>query len=323
MSENSFFVTGAAGFIGRYLIAQLIQEKSCINVLTRTGRPEHISNKNIRIIKGDITNTIEVPDNVATIFHCAGAISNKNEMEKVNVSGTERIVEVALKRGFRLIHLSSAGVIGRTRQLVITEGTECNPQNLYEETKLKAEQIVMEGVRAGLKAQILRPTIVFGSGRNPETDSFLHLISAIKTGRYKHIDKGNGIYNIVHANEVVNAMLALTNENLLNGGVYFINYPVSFREFAEIVKNEVTGNNKVVSNIPYTVAFCAGAILSTVAAITGRKMPLTLSRVIALTNRKIFSQDRLMERTLYRPLLGIDQYIRRVCREYAEKGLLV
>ena len=51
-------------------------------------------------------------------------------------------------------------------------------------------------------------------------------------------------------------------------------------------------------------------------------MPLTFSRLKALTNKKVFSQNRLLEMTSYHPLSKVEDYIKQVCNEYTEKGLL-
>ena len=153
-------------------------------------------------------------------------------MESVNIHGTQRVVQAAMEKNCRLIHLSSAGVIGPTRLKFVDENTNCFPENMYEKTKYKAEEIVIEAVSRGLKAQIIRPTIVFGVKKNPQDDSFLQLVRAVVSGRYRHIGSGESIYNIVHVDEVARAMCVLDDDNLPNeGGIYFINMPITFDNF--------------------------------------------------------------------------------------------
>jgi nucleoside-diphosphate-sugar epimerase len=322
LENKAIFVTGATGFIGRQLVADLLKENVSVYALIRENSNRSNMDKRIHFIKGDITENIVLPSGIKTIYHCAGIISRRDQMENVNVHGSQNIVDAALKQNCRLIHLSSAGVVGRTRENYIDENTECNPQNLYEQTKLEAEKIVKKGIAMGLKAQILRPTIVFGTGREPANDSFLQLIIAMKSGRYKNIGAGSSVYNIVHVNEVVHAMRALDSDDISNGGIYFINTPITFKEMYRIVQEETKGKVNKPSSIPYSIAFGAAAILSAISLIAGKKMPLTLSRLKALTNKKVFSQNCLIDMTSYRPLVTVEDYIRQACREYAEKGLL-
>lgn len=320
-TQKSVLVTGATGFIGKSLIAKLLSEGLQVYALSRREKLSAYFDERVRIIRADITSEICLPSEVSIIYHCAGAVYRRDQMEKVNVQGTKRVVDVALKRNCRLIHLSSAGVVGKCKENHIDESVECHPQNLYEQTKFKAEEIVKKGIDRGLKAQILRPTIVFGIGRDPAKDSFLHLIKAIQSGRYKHIGDGRGIYNIIHVNEVVRAMRVLDNDTIPNGGVYFINSPISFREMSKIVQSVMITNPEVYS-VPYFLAFGAVAFFSVFSLITSKKMPLTFSRLSALTNKKVFSQERLLKMTSYRPLLNVEDYIKQVYEGYAKNGLL-
>lgn len=317
---DKVLVTGATGFIGRYLIDYLLNENLSVYALTR--RKGCDLDGKVKIIEGDITGRFDMPDEITTIYNCAGVIFRKDEMEKVNVVGTGKIVETAVDHDCRLIHLSSAGVVGRTIKNYIDENTECNPQNLYERTKFEAEKIVMKGISAGLKAQILRPTIVFGTGRDTANESFLQLIVAMKSSRYRNIGDGNGIYNIIYVNEVVRAMRTLDSDDISNGGIYFINTPITFKEMYRIVQEETNGKVNEPSRISYSIAFGTAAIFSAISLIAGKKMPLTLSRLMALTNKKVFLQEHLIDMTPYRPLLTVEDYIRQVIREYAEKGVL-
>jgi nucleoside-diphosphate-sugar epimerase len=319
MNKRVVLVTGATGFIGRYVVDCLLNEGLRVFALTRT-RTHPILNSRVEIVNGDITDKLTIPAEVNTIYHCAGIISEEEKMRPVNIQGTRNIVEAAFEHNCRLIHLSSAGVVGMTKKLKIDETTPCYPENVYEITKYEAEEIVHKGIERGLKAQILRPTIVFGEGREPEKDSFLQLIRAIAAGRYRHINKGRGIYNIVYAGEVARAMFALDNDNIPNGQVYFINTPVTFSEFVLIVSSSVKDNNEEIGNIPYTVALTVATIFSLMQLLTGKKRGLTFSRLKALTEARIFSQERLLNETNYRPSYNVDEYLKQICCEYQKSG---
>jgi nucleoside-diphosphate-sugar epimerase len=323
MKKRTVLVTGATGFIGRYVTACLVREGLRVLALTRKkDAGSDFTNSDVEIINGDITNKLIIPDEVSTIYHCAGVIEGEDNMRPVNVLGTQNVVEAAVDRACRLILLSSAGVVGRTAKKIVDEESPCKPDNLYETTKYEAEEIVRQEIKRGLKAQILRPTTVFGEGRQPGKDSFLQLIRSIIKGRYRHIRKGKGIYNIIFAGEVARAMFALDNDNIPNGKVYLINTPVSFSEFASIVSKSVGNNKEKIGNIPYIVAYTAAAVFSLMELFTGKKTGLTFSRLKALTDIRVFSQERLVNETDYSPFYRVDEYLEQLCSKYLRTGYL-
>lgn len=315
-------VTGATGFVGRHLVSSLLNDGASIYAVTRRQGVLPSANSSIKIIMADIAERIDIPPDVTTIYHCAGVIENKNYMAKVNIQGTANIADAALRIGCKLIHLSSAGVIGNNSSQLIDEGSLCKPKNLYEKTKYEAERTLAKFVSKGLKVCILRPTIIFGAGKSPSNDSFLQLISAIKVGRYMHIGKGQGIYNIVHVSEVVRALRVLEDNSIPNGQIFFINNPIYFADIVDVVKHAGYGKDKTVYNIPYPLGFCVAVLFSIVSKLTGKRMPFTFSRLKALANKQTFSQNRLLENTRYRPLKSIKEYIFETCLEYHKQGFL-
>lgn len=315
-------VTGPSGFIGKHLIENLLLDHPSIYALSRKAIPEGVTVGRVKSVRGDITEEIKLPSDVRTIYHCAGVLQQEDQMVKVNIDGTKNIAEAALKQGCRLIHLSSAGVIGRYQSKVIDESSACSPQNLYEKTKYEAEKVVREFIKHGLDARILRPTIVFGVKESTREDGFLQLLRSMASGTYKNIGHGNGIYNIVHVNEVVRVMRMLNDNAIGRGRFFFINTPTTFKAISEIVSEEVSPGRGKFRDIPFVPAFCAAVCFSFLSLLTGRRVALTLPRLRVLTNRYVFSQELLENAFHYRPLKNVEEYVREVCRAYLQRGLL-
>jgi nucleoside-diphosphate-sugar epimerase len=324
--KPAILVTGATGFVGKRLIASLLEDGFPILALLRDDTFDF--DGKVEIVKGDIAEEFEIPPQVETVFHCAGYWSDKESpeekerLERINIRGTEQVVRAAQTRGCRLIHLATATYAGEAGNGSVDEDAPCRPRTFYEQTKYGGEMIVRKAAAAGLKAQILRPTFIFGTGRKPVDDPFLQLLIAIKTGRYRNIGNGEGIYNIIHVSDVVRALRVLDDDEIPNGGVYFINSPITFREMSRVVSKATTGVAKESQSIPFSAAYGAALLFTLISAVTGRRMPLSLSRLKTLTNRKVYSQERLVNRTQYRPLGSAEEHITQVYREYAEGGLL-
>jgi nucleoside-diphosphate-sugar epimerase len=82
----------------------------------------------------------------------------------------------------RLIHCSTATVVGLTPRRLITEATSCSPIGPYETVKERLERRIIEASQNGLDSIILRPTAIVGpQGSNLRSlaESLLHGSAAI------------------------------------------------------------------------------------------------------------------------------------------------
>ncbi len=316
MTEK-ILVTGATGFVGENLSRSLAQKGCAVYALTRKETEIFSDEENIRIIVGDITAPISLPSGIETIYHCAGAIDKPDEMEKVNIEGTKNIVALALKNNCKLIHLSSAGVIGETRERVLDETTPCHPQNAYERTKYAAEEIVAGAVKEGLRAHILRPTVIFG-GKKYAKNSFFQLLKSMRNGSFMNI--GEGICNIVHIDEVTKAMQMLAEADTVSGGIYIVNTPISYRKMNALVKNLPPAVTKKTLTIPYPVAYLAVIMATLLCAVAGKKNPLTFSRLKALANKSVYSQKKITDTLGFQTSFPVEEQLKKVCEEYISAG---
>ena len=133
------------------------------------------------------------------IFHCAAEKNDEASMTAVNVMATRTLFELA--RDMRIqyfCHLSSVGVIGRTRLTFVDESAVCNPTNQYESTKLAAEEIVRHGLEGG-RVVILRPTNIFG------TETLHSVLQKSFWSRIRNFVKGNECSHFVYVDDVVAA----------------------------------------------------------------------------------------------------------------------
>lgn len=318
--NKKILITGATGFIGRHLVRALSQQGTHIYALTRTASNIFDNDNNVEEFIADITQPITIPEGVTTIYHCAGVIDDLKNIEAVNIEGTRNIVAAALQKSCKLIYVSSAGMVGKTKEKILDERTSCNPHNAYEISKYKAEQIVLTGIKRGLKAHILRPVTIFGVKEHPEQDSFFHLLKSMRNGLYKNI--GHGMYNIVHINEVVKALQILDETDIPYGSTHIVGNAIAYKDLDIFVKSIPPAVRKATANIPYPIAYAISITLSLFCPLVGKKNPLTLSRLHALTNQQIYSQEKLLKETGFKNILPVEDHLRVVCKKYIELGLL-
>lgn len=206
-------VTGATGFIGHHLVNRLASQGHEVSVLSR--RPlngDEFPGYKIRVCPGDVTDSLSLLTATAgqdRVYHLAGKIayqaSERAEMEKVNVQGTQKIVDACVTNHVKeFIFMSSVVAIGASFDgSVLDENSPYNVGHLnlgYFETKHKAENIVKVAVsHNGLNAFILNPSTVYGPGDATKGSRKAQL--KVAKGKLKVYPPGG--VNVVHINDVL------------------------------------------------------------------------------------------------------------------------
>lgn len=173
-------VTGGTGFIGSYIIKNLIEKGYAVRAIRRSYKlPFYISKEilnKVEWVDGDIVDIISLNDamiGVSAVIHSAAIVSfskrNRHQMYQVNVEGTANVVNVAIDNNIkRLLHVSSVAALGRTLKpsLVNEEKKwEDNRNNThYAITKHHAEMHVWRGFAEGIEGVIINPATVLGYG---------------------------------------------------------------------------------------------------------------------------------------------------------------
>ena len=290
-------VTGASGFIGRHLTGRLLEGGARVRVVTRD--PKRLPSEwmgRVDVVVGSLSDKgprESAVQGVSRIFHLAGETQDPAAMQAVNAGAAGGLAQAARAAGAaRFIHLSSVGVIGADENGDITEDAPCRPRNEYERTKLEGERAVLEFARAtGFDAVVVRPTIVFGEGVTRSRDSLLEWLKALKSGRFAFIGR-KAVANYVYVGDVVEALLRLGERPSPGGEIFHVADPAPMRKFVDAMAGalHIPSPTRVV---PAWAAYAAAAAMEAANRLFGTPVPLTLSRVRALSSACRFTGDKL------------------------------
>ena len=217
-----YVVTGGAGFIGSHITKKLIERGDIVTVVDNmnTGKEKNLESvrDKINFVKGDILD-MDLLDGITKdadgVFHQAALASVQDSFDEpdkyhnVNVNGTENILKLSKKYGFKVVYASSSSVYGNPIRIPIKESDGKNPINPYAETKLKKEELAIKYSKMGVNVIGLRYFNVFGKGQSKEYAGVLKLF--LERIRDKLPPKINGdgtqFRDFVHVSDVVNANL--------------------------------------------------------------------------------------------------------------------
>lgn len=188
-------VTGASGFIGRHVVAELLRRSIKVRVACRQGAQVELPVDNLEAVylSGPGTSAVDWADSVAhcsAVIHLAArahVLRDRHEdpvraFRLANVDYARACAEAAASAGVqRFIFMSSVGVHGGTSGAQpIQAESPFKPHTPYACSKAEAEQALSEVVRgSGMTLTVVRPPLVYGPGA---PGNFGALVRAIARG---------------------------------------------------------------------------------------------------------------------------------------------
>jgi nucleoside-diphosphate-sugar epimerase len=235
----STLVTGAAGFLGRHIVEQLLARGEDVVAFCRTaprnGEPLFgPDTARVKIITGDLRDPPAIDtalrgiDTVQHTANVAGLWGPWRHYKKNNVDGTLNLIAACRRNGVRkLVYTSSPSVIFTTRdQSGVDESIPYTTRWLchYPHSKALAEQAVLAANgRDGLLTCSLRPHLLWGPA---DRHLLPRLYKRARAGQIRKVGDGNNMVDIVYVDNAATAHLqaadALTEGSPVCGRAYFI-----------------------------------------------------------------------------------------------------
>ncbi len=234
-------VTGGTGFLGSHLVRLLSDRGVAVRVLLRPGTPSDALPAGIEGRSGDVRDGAALREAFAgasIVFHLAGLTAPygpRHRYLEINVDGTAAVLEACRAAGVaRLIYVSSMVVLGiECDRRGLTEEAPYATRfvSAYEESKVKAEQLVLERARAtGLPAVVLRP----GMGWGPRDRVMLPaLIRALASPFFFMVGNGRNTLDLSYAGNIAQALYLAATRPEAAGRVYHVadGFGITCREY--------------------------------------------------------------------------------------------
>ena len=285
-------VTGAGGFLGRYIVEQLAARGDRVRTLAR-GRYPELDALGAEAVPGDVRDAAAVEracDGIEVVFHVAaiaGIWGPWKLFHEINTLGTANVIAACRKHAVgRLVYTSSPSVTFAGRdQRGVDESAPYPTRWLahYPHSKALAEQLVLAANTAELLTCALRPHLIWG----PRDQHLIpRLIERAASGQLRQVGDGTNQVDAVYVENAAAAHLlaaeALWPDSPVAGRPYFITNgePVNCWQWInEILR--LAELPPVERRISFPAAYAAGAALEAAWTLLGRTDEPRMTRFLA------------------------------------------
>ena len=322
-------VTGANGYTGRYLARYLATRGTPTRAMywVPDGEPD-FAHQNLEFVAGDLRDReslkraldgIQVVHNIAALYRPTNV--SKAMFREVNVEGIRNIVELAAEAGVeRFVQCSTIGVHGHVRHPPANEESEIKPDDYYQYTKLKGEEIARElGAKLGLKVAIIRPAAIYG----PLEDRFLKLPKVLKSGSFIMFGGGEVLYHFIHVDDLCNAFVLCAERDEAVGQTYIIadDHAITLNQIVAIMC-EALGMPVPRRRLPMSILMTASVLCEFACKPFGISPPLHRRRASWFSHTRSFDIGKARRDLGYGPKVRIEDGLKGMVRSYQEAGLI-
>lgn len=328
--EFPVLVTGASGFTGGHLARKLSHLGAKVTLLARDSEHPQIKefcSLGAKLVSGDVRDREVVARCVQgqkVVFHVAALFREAKHADQVyfdvNLGGTLNVLDAAeAAGGIRVVHCSTNGVHGTVDNPPANEDAPFKPGDVYQESKVQAENEIKQRVQRGSDIVVIRPAMIWG-----ENDRrFQKMFRAISQRRFPIIGTGKSLCHWLYVHDLVNGFLLAGIVPGAKGRIYLLsgNEIVTLEETVRAIADEA-GVKPLPFKIPAWPVQMAGSIVEALCVPFGVEPPLHRRRVDFFVKNRAFDISRARNELGYKPEFSFREEVRRIFNWYKQAGWL-
>lgn len=252
-------VTGATGILGRVIVLELLKKDRTVRACKRKSSDleevkrslsYYTENADILFDKiewvdislDDKKTLQQALQGIKEVYHCAAKVSydpdDREKVERVNVKGTQNLLECCKNSGIsKFLYISSAVIFkkeGKAKPVDEHSPIISDTNNtIYAISKCKADAAVCRAFQEGLNTIIINPGMIIGSGNwNKSSGEFLQ--NFIK-GFYTF----SGQTGCVDVRDVASVAIALMDKNVFGERFLIASENIKYKELSDIIAEKL------------------------------------------------------------------------------------
>lgn len=316
-------MTGGGGFLGRYIVEQLLGEGHQVTALSRGTYPELVE-AGVQFIQADVRDSAAIAaacEGMEAVFHTAavpGVWGSWQKYHGINTIGTENVIAACRQNQVaRLIHTSSPSVVFDGSDHVDANESLPYPADWlchYPHSKALAEQRVLAANGSQLKTVSLRPHLIWGKRDN---HLIPRLLQKARSGRLRKVGDGTNKVSMINVENAAAAHLqaekSLRDRDSAAGKAYFINEsePVNLWDWI----NDILGRANlppVTKRVSASTAYRIGAIMELLWKVLPGEPPMTRFVATQLATSHVYSIQNAINDFGFHPIVSVEEGMKKM-----------
>ena len=309
-NNRIYLLTGAAGFLGSNICAQLLEQGEKVRALVLPNdKSVKFIPREVEVVLGDLTDEASlepfftVPEGMkSVVIHCASMVTVdpvfSDKLMNVNVTGTRNIITKCLAHTEceKMVYVSSTGAIPELPHgTAIKEVDKFTPVDdrkvvgAYSLSKAIATQMVLDSVKVmGLKACVVHPSGILGPNDHAMGETSSTVLQIIKGEMPMGMQ---GSFNLCDVRDLAAGTIAAVDKGRVGECYILANEPVTLKEMCDMLHAECNAK-KIKFYLPLDLADKIARGLEKQAAKTGKKPLMTTFSVYNLARNNVFDYSK-------------------------------
>lgn len=321
-TPERILVTGAAGYVAKFLIPELRKRGHHLVGVDRKPM-DHVDLD--RTVQGDLADPYvceSALEDIDMVYHLAAAKGDwgisEEEYFHDNLEATDVLLDVGQDMGVHdWFFYSTVSVLGPSDE-ALDEEADLQPVIPYGKSKAKAEKLFWtyaEDVPSA-RIMILRPSAIYGPENPPETNIY-RLIDAIERGHFVMVGKGEALKTTSHMDNLIAATLFLQDrlfadpEPRTETFIYVDNPVMPTRDLVDTIYR-LLGKKPPSFYLPLGLAKTIAQVSDVAADLTGIDFPITAARIEKFCTSTYFDASALRATGFEQPVSNEDALARTV-----------